>query len=99
MFDFEMVLHLAGIVAFVLAAVAMLYLMPFLKAKIGDEKLKELWKMVCIAVQAAEQIFGSGKGVDKKEYALEYLDANGATKLATPEQLDALIEAAVYDLT
>lgn len=96
MFDFEMVLHLAGIVAFVLAAVAMLYLMPFLKAKIGDEKLKELWKMVCIAVQAAEQIFGSGKGKDKKEYVEAALAEQG---IDVTEAVNDMIEAAVYDLT
>jgi hypothetical protein len=96
MFDFEMVLQLVGMVAFILAGVVLLYLMPYLKAKVGDAKLKELWKMVCIAVQAAEQIFGPGKGVEKKAYAEESLYAQG---IEPSEVLNNLIEAAVYDLT
>ena len=96
MFDFEMVLQLVGMVAFILASVALLYLMPYLKAKLGDAKLKELWKMVCIAVQAAEQIFGAGKGADKKAYVEESLVAQG---IEIGEAVDNMIEAAVYDLT
>ena len=96
MFDFEMVLQLVGVVAFILASVALLYLMPYLKAKLGDAKLKELWKMVCIAVQAAEQIFGAGKGADKKAYVEESLVAQG---IEIGEAVDNMIEAAVYDLT
>lgn len=96
MFDFEMVLHLVGMVAFILAGVVLLYLMPYLKAKLGDAKLREMWKMVCIAVQAAEQLFGSGKGVDKKEYVEETLVAQG---VEIDEAVNNMIEAAVYDLT
>ena len=96
MFDFEMVLQLVGMLAFILASVALLYLMPYLKAKLGDAKLKELWKMVCIAVQAAEQIFGAGKGADKKAYVEESLVAQG---IEIGEAVDNMIEAAVYDLT
>ena len=96
MFDFEMVLELVGMVAFILASVALLYLMPYLKAKVGDAKLKELWKMVCIAVQAAEQIFGSGKGADKKAYVEATLVTQG---IEIGEAVNNMIEAAVYDLT
>ena len=96
MFDFEMVLQLVGMVAFILAGVVLLYLMPYLKAKLGDAKLRELWKMVCIAVQAAEQLFGPGKGVDKKAYVEETLVAQG---VEIGEAVNNMIEAAVYDLT
>ena len=40
MFDFEMVLQLVGMAAFILAGVVLLYLMPYLKAKLGDAKLR-----------------------------------------------------------
>lgn len=70
---------------------------PWLKERIGAEKLKNLWKWVCIAVQAAEQIFGKGTGERKKEYALDVLNAQGVK--ADGETLDALIEAAVRELT
>lgn len=70
---------------------------PWLKERLGAEKLKALWKWVCIAVQAAEQIFGAGKGERKKEYALDVLEAQGVK--ADGETLDVLIEAAVRELT
>ena len=70
---------------------------PWLKERLGAEKLKNLWKWVCIAVQAAEQLFGKGKGERKKEYALDVLSAQGVK--ADGETLDVLIEAAVRELT
>ena len=48
-------------------------------------------------MQAAEQLFGKGKGERKKEYALDVLSAQGVK--ADGETLDALIEAAVRELT
>ena len=96
MFDPEMIAQYVGLV--IIGAV-IVFALPWLKERIGAEKLKNLWKLICIAVQAAEQIFGAGKGEKKKEYALAYLDDIGVTAKVTPEQLDALIEAAVYELT
>ncbi|MDR3728166.1 MAG: phage holin, LLH family, partial [Oscillospiraceae bacterium] len=46
----------------------------------------------------AEQIYtGSGRGEEKKAYVLNWLQEHSITVDA--EKLDALIEAAVYDLT
>ena len=51
-----------------------------------------------IAVAAAEQIYtGSGRGEEKKAYVLEWLRAHGIT--VDDEKLDAMIEAAVYELS
>ena len=51
-----------------------------------------------IAVTAAEQIYtGSGNGEAKKAYVLNWLREHGIT--VDDEKLDALIEAAVYELT
>lgn len=51
-----------------------------------------------IAVSAAEQIYvGSGRGEEKKAYVLEWLRAHGVT--VDDEKLDAMIEAAVYELS
>lgn len=95
-FDWTIVIEIA---LFALIAVVAAALLPWLKERIGAEKLKNLWKLICIAVQAAEQVFGGGNGDKKKEYALAYLDDIGVTAKVEPEQLDALIEAAVYELT
>lgn len=96
MFDYEMIAQYVGLV--IIGAV-IVFVLPWLKERIGAEKLKNLWKLVGIAVSAAEQVFGGGNGEKKKEYALEYLDDIGVTAKVTPEQLDAMIEAAVYELT
>ena len=46
---------------------------------------------------AAEQIFaGSGRGEEKKEYVVQWLKDRGITVDA--EKIDAMIEAAVYEL-
>lgn len=46
---------------------------------------------------AAEQIYtGSGRGAEKKEYVIKWLREHGMT--VDESKLDALIEAAVYDL-
>ena len=50
-----------------------------------------------IAVSAAEQIFkGSGRGEEKKQYVIAWLKERGFT--VDENELDALIEAAVYEL-
>lgn len=96
MFDMEMVVTL---IALMLAGVALVIVKPWLEAKVGAETLKTAWKHVCIAVTAAEQIFGSGNGVRKKEFALATLEELGVTAKVGIEQTDRMIEAAVYDLT
>ena len=46
---------------------------------------------------AAEQVFtGAGRGDEKKAYVIDWLRSHGIT--VDEEKLDALIEAAVYEL-
>ena len=87
---------LLEMLAMVLLSAVCVFILPVLKEKLGAEKLKSLWKWVCIAVQAAEQLFGSGKGEEKKSYVLETLKNKG---IAESPALNALIEAAVKELT
>lgn len=57
----------------------------------------EINAWVKIAVTAAEQIYrGSGRGEEKKAYVLNWLAEHGIT--LDEERIDALIEAAVYEL-
>jgi len=58
-------------------------------AKIADERLRDL---IMELVAAAEQIYGSGRGAEKKKFVLEELADRGAIR--DP----ALIEAAVRRL-
>jgi hypothetical protein len=72
---------------------------PWLKLKIGNEKMKDIEKWVTVAVTAAEQMKVAGllpDGQQKKDYVLEFVKDKGIT--ITDQELDALIEAAVYEL-
>lgn len=84
-------------VAAVLCAVVTCVLVPYIKSKTTTEQQKEINAWVKIAVAAAEQIYtGSGRGEEKKAYVINWLREHGIT--VDEAKLDALIEAAVYEL-
>lgn len=87
------------VIAFVsmIFAIIGIFLIPFVKNKVGEEKFKDISKWVQIAVNAAEQIYNeSGMGEVKKEYVLEFLKKRGITM--DIDSIDALIESEVYKL-
>ena len=87
----EAVLALVG-------AIITCVLVPYIKSKTTAEQQKEINAWVKIAVSAAEQIYkGQGRGEEKKAYVLEWLRERGVT--VDEARLDAMIEAAVYELT
>ena len=78
-------------------AVCSVFLIPYLKANLGEEKFLTLQKWVKIGVQAAEMIFKqSGMGATKKEYVLEFLKSKGYT--VDTKTINNLIESAVLEL-
>lgn len=82
----------------VVCAVVTCVLIPYIKSKTTTEQQKEINAWVKIAVAAAEQIYtGSGRGQEKKSYVLNWLREHGVT--VDEDKLDAMIEAAVYDLS
>lgn len=85
-------------IAAVLCAVITCVLVPYIKSKTTTAQQAEINAWVKIAVSAAEQIYtGSGRGEEKKDYVLEWLRSHGVT--VDEEKLDAMIEAAVYELS
>ncbi len=73
-------------------------LVPYIKSRTSSEQQREINAWVKIAVAAAEQIYvGQGRGDEKKKYVLEWLQKHGIS--VNEAKLDALIEAAVYELT
>ncbi|MBQ8503319.1 MAG: holin [Clostridia bacterium] len=84
------------IVVAVLSALVTTFLIPYIKKKLSAEKLAELQKWVGIAVEAAEQIYGSKTGEKKKEYVVSFLLSKGI--VFDKEEVDALIEAEVHKL-
>lgn len=82
----------------VVCAVVTCVLIPYIKSKTTSEQQKEINGWVKIAVSAAEQIFsGSGRGEEKKQYVIQWLRDRGIT--VDQEKLDAMIEAAVYEIS
>lgn len=73
------------------------FLIPWIRTKISNEKLKEIQKWTSVGVKAAEMIYTeSGMGDAKKKYVRKFLESKGY-KLDI-ETVDALIEATVLDM-
>ena len=94
MFDITPIIEaVAALIGVIITCV----LIPYIKSKTTTEQQKEINAWVKIAVSAAEQLFtGSGRGEEKKAYVIAWLKERGITVDAA--ELDALIEAAVYEL-
>ena len=80
-------------VAALIAALITAFVIPYIKGKTTANQQQQINAWVRIAVTAAEQIYtGSGRGAEK----INWLREHGVT--VDESKLDALIEAAVYDL-
>lgn len=95
MFDITTIIEAAfALIAVVITAIVI----PYIKSKTTVEQQQQINSWVRIAVAAAEQIYvGSGRGVEKKAHVLNFLKSKGVT--LDVESVDAMIEAAVYELT
>lgn len=76
------------------------YVIPWLKSQIEESQYAEVVDMVAQSVRTAEQIMKKNTGHEKKQYVLDLLHFwLDTTKIKISEdQLNALIEAAVYAL-
>ena len=89
----QIVEALIGLIAAVITCVVI----PLIRSRVTDAQFEKIKMYVSIAVKAAEQIYvGHGRGAEKKQYVVEYLEKLGLKIDA--ETLDKLIEAAVFDL-
>ena len=89
----QIVEALIGLIAAVITCVVI----PLIRSKVTNAQFEKIKMYVSIAVKAAEQIYvGNGRGTEKKQYVVEYLEKLGLKIDA--ETLDKLIEAAVFDL-
>ena len=97
----DLTFNLLKIVISVVAALIAYYVIPYLKEKVKEAKYQDLVKAITIAVEAAEQTFKeSGAGKIKKEDVIKFITAylNENKIDISVEQLDRLIEAAVFQL-
>ena len=94
---FELILALIPILGTILTV----YIIPYIKEKIDNEKLEKYEQWVNMAVRAAEMVFTeSGMGESKKAYVIEFLTGmfNKNKVIITEEQMNILIEAAVQQM-
>lgn len=85
-------------VAALAMAIITTFVVPYIKSKTTLEQQSQLNEWVRIAVTAAEQVYeGPGQGDRKKAYVLTWLAGHGIA--VDEDKLDAMIEAAVYELT
>lgn len=81
----------------IIGAIITYLIVPFLREKTTKEQRGNIEFWVRIAVNAAEQIYKEkGHGKQKKEYVLDFLSSKNIN--ISEQQLDLLIEAAVYEL-
>lgn len=93
--EFDVTLIIEAIIS-LCAALISAFLIPWVKKKIGAEKMTEFLRWVEIGVAAAEQVYASEATQEKKEYVLDFLDEKGI--VYDTWAVDAAIEAAVIKL-
>lgn len=79
-----------------IAALVTAFVIPWIKRNTSAKDREEFLKWVEIAVAAAEQLFYSTQGTEKKKYVVQFLEAQGFT--FSEEEIDAAIEGAVLKL-
>lgn len=94
---FKIILALISILGTILTGV----IVPYIREKIGNERLAKYEYWASMAVQCAEMMFKEqGMGKDKKEYVVNFLNEmfNKNKIVITQEQLNILIESAVKNM-
>lgn len=95
----ELTFNILKIVVAVATVFISAYVIPLLKEKLNDSKYNRLLEMVEIAVRAAEQTIHSEGSIKKDQvtqFVTQWMLDHGIA--ITQEQLDQLIECAVYNL-
>ena len=83
-----------------LFGIFMRYVIPGAKEKLNKDQLELLQIAVKTGVYAAEQLYNSDQGKEKRQYVIDYLKEHGY--IVDPEKIEdpvrAMIEAAVKEL-
>lgn len=96
----EIIVEIVKIIVMVAALLIARYLVPWIKDKIGADKLAEIEKWTRYAVEKAQQVYWAESGQDRNAYVTEFLKQMLIAKniALSDEQLDVLIEAAVKEM-
>ena len=79
------------------SAIITALVIPYIKNKLGKSKYEALQMWVRVAVEAAEQLFGSKTGKEKKEFVVSFLLSKGI--VFDVDDVTAMIESEVYKLS
>ena len=88
--------EIAKVLIELVAAIASLWLVPWLRAKLNAEQVSDMLRWVEIAVSAAEQLYDAAQGNVKKAFVLNFLRDKGYD--IDEGEIDNAIEAAVLRL-
>ena len=94
---FDLILMLIPVLITILTS----FIIPYIKEKIGNEKLAKYMTWAKLGVQCAEMMFKEhGMGEIKKEYVINFLHNmfNKNKVVITNEQIEILIESAVKEM-
>ena len=96
----EIIFEVIKVIVMAAAMVVVRYLVPWLKEKIGADRLAQVEKWTKYAVEMAQQVHWSQPGEDRKAIVTEFLRGILTAKniSISEEQLDVLIEAAVKEM-
>lgn len=96
----EIIFEVLKIIVMLAVLVVTRYLVPWIKQKIGADKLSEVENWAKQAVLMVQQVYSDWNGADKKEYVTRFLREQLIAKniSITDEQLNILIEAAVKQM-
>lgn len=93
----EIIFEVLRLVVLIAVFIVTCYLIPWIKRKIGQDKLDEVTRWTNTAVLMAQQVYYAKPGEERKAIVIEILKGMLTAKniSITDEQLDMLIEAAV----
>ena len=78
-----------------LSGIVVLVLFPWIRNRLGAERLQGLQSFITVAVEAAEQLLCGAEGAQKLEYVCRLLAQQGIT---VDDSVRARIEASVLEL-
>jgi len=88
--------EIVSLVLKVICFIAVVFVIPYIKKKYNQQQLEEVNEKIQTYVEAAEQIFGSDQGPEKKEWVRAKLAAHGID--VNLDEIDSMVEAFVLIL-
>jgi len=88
--------EIVSLVLKVICFICVAFIIPYIKRKYSQQQLEDVNEKIQTYVEAAEQIFGSEQGAEKKQWVRSKLAAIGID--VDLDEIDAAIEAFVLIL-